>query len=450
MADRTSEQKSGRRRRDYRTGSVYQRCEPRYGCPELVDGPDGKVRPPHACKGRWFGSYDAGWTATGTRRRPTVSAATEAAVKVKLRQKLAEIAEHGDTGVSSRATVKSWAEEWLPIVERELRPKSYATSASAVKVWIVPTIGHLRFDQLTPSHVRKVADAQRAKGRSSSTQARTHSVLMSLLKDAQVEGYPVAPRLLALDPPAKAVNDRTSVEVVQAVAMLEAASRLPDGSRWVAAYLQGMRQAETLGLRWEAIDFEHNVIRLEWQLQPLAYRVKRDRTSGFRVPDGYDVRQLVGRMHLVRPKSKKGVRVIPMVPWMSSALLAWREVAPASPHGLVWPTLSGEGVGGPRDQKKDDAAWYALQDAALVDGKPVRHPSRVNEAGEPDHYTIHEARHTTATLLLEAGVDPVIVAAILGQSKMLDDYIHLSAAHSQPLRAAMEKVAERLALPAAG
>src|SRR5690606_9133917 len=123
----------------------------------------------------------------------------------------------------------------------------------------------------------------------------------------------------------------------------------PDASRWVAALLQGMRPAECLGLTWDAIDFDRDTIDVSWQLKPLPYRIPRDRDSGFRHPPDYTVRHLQGAHHLVRPKTGRGKRMVPLVPWMRAALLDWRDRAPASPHGLVWP---GED-GGPRIDKDD-------------------------------------------------------------------------------------------------
>jgi hypothetical protein len=97
-----------------------------------------------------------------------------------------------------------------------------------------------------------------------------------------------------------------------------------------------------------------------------------DRTSGFRVPDDYEAIQLDGRWHLVRPKTAAGLRVIPLVPWFKSALLAWRDVAPASEHDLVWPALDG----GQCDSKVDDAEWYLSQETvAAARGAAAFHPS---------------------------------------------------------------------------
>lgn len=400
-------------RREYRTGGLTQRKD-----------------------GLWVGSVEAGWTADGKRRRVTVSSRDKAEAKRKLRDKRLQIEREGVTDVSSRDTVKAWAERWLPIIERTLAPKAYATNASAVTKWIIPTIGHRRFDTLTPGHVRAVADAQRAAGRSSSTQRRTHSVLITMLKAAVVEGYPVPLRLLEMKAPAKSHSDRTDLPVTEALAILQHAADLPHGSRWAAAFLQGLRQGEALGLTWEQVDFDRGLMVIDRQLQALRYRKPYDRSSGFRVPDGYNATQLEGALHLVRPKTSSGYRVIPMVPWMRDALEAWRLVAPPNKHGLVWPTRDGR----PAYYKDDDAEWYALQKAARV-----HHPTRLTKAGEPAPYTTHESRHTAATLLLECGVDPTVVIAIMGHSAILTTRLYQHA-HTAPMLDGLNRVAERLQL----
>ncbi len=394
-------------RREYGSGSVYRRSD-----------------------GIWVGTLEAGTTTSGKRRRITVSAKDETTCRQRLRDKKHALAVSGDTDVSPRATVKSWADEWLELESRRLRPNAFNATRSAVTRWIVPTIGHRRFDQLTPADVRAVINAQREAGRTGGTQLRTHSTLMSLLKAALLEGYPVTDRLLAVRAPAVGNNDRTSMHLEEAVAVLGLASEIPQASRWVSALLNGVRQGEALGLTWnEGIDFRRDRLVLGWQLQPLPYNVARDRSSGFRVPDGYESCQLHGRLHLVRPKSKAGWRVIPMVPWFRDSLEVWRDVAPDSPHGLVWPLVDGR----PCPSSIDDSEWYALQA-----GADVHHPSG-------RFYTIHETRHTTATLLHELGVDPAIIAAILGQTKLVESYVHVQ--RSLRVAAALQAVAEQLQPP---
>jgi integrase len=398
-----------RKRRAYGSGSVWQRSD-----------------------GRWYGVIEAGYTARGGRRRITVSAKTEAEAKRRLKEKQRQVAAEGVSDASARTTVKAWSETWLDMTQRTLRPKPWATDASAVRKWIVPTIGHKRLEQLTPGDVRAVANAQRNAGRSTSTAHRTHVTLLSMLRAARQEGHQVPPRVIEVKAPALGVNDRTAMPIPTALAILREASFLPHGSRWAMAFLHGMRQAECLGLTWDRVDLESGLVVVEWQLQQLPYLDRTDKARGFRVPDGYEVQHLDGAYHLTRPKSKAGYRVVPLAPAMREALADWHAVAPDSPWGLVWPAADGR----PANDKEDREEFYALQLGTAREADTTRlHPSG-------RYYFVHEARHTTATQMLEEGVDPHQVTAILGHSSILTTrgYQHPS---QVPALAAMEAIAGR-------
>jgi integrase len=228
--------------------------------------------------------------------------------------------------------------------------------------------------------------------------------------------------------PGVAVNDRDAIDIADALSMLDVAAKAPDGSRWVAALLQGMRQGECLGLTWDALDLKAGTADVSWQLQPPSYIAGRK--GPLRMPDGFEYRQLDGALCLVRPKTAKGKRIIALVPWMVDALTEWRKQCPPSPHGLVWPRPDGR----PQTSPTDRAAWHALQDAAQV--------ARMDD-GAGRRYELHEARHTTATLLLEAGVDTEVVRAILGHSSVITSrgYQHVSTALA---RAALDGLAQTL------
>jgi hypothetical protein len=253
-----------------------------------------------------------------------------------------------------------------------VRPKTHVTDKGAVR-YIVAAIGHRRLDQLTPADVRAVRTAVTDDGLSTSTALRYHGTLMRMLKKARDEGHDVAARVLAVRPPTKAVSDRRAIPLPDSLALLSVAAELGHGSRWVAALLQGMRQGECLGLTWEQVDLDAGSLTISWQLQALNYRDKSNRRAGFLIPDGYEVRQLEGRMHLVRPKSDAGWRVIPLVPWMVASLEAWRTAQAQNTHprrseaayNLVWPALDGS----PADAVEDRDEWRTMQDTV-----GVRHP----------------------------------------------------------------------------
>jgi len=200
-----------------------------------------------------------------------------------------------------------------------------------------------------------------------------------------------------------------------------------------------MRQGECLGLQWNLVDLDGGSLDVSWQLQALNFAHGCGQTCGrrfggdcpqrrHRVPDGYEYKVLDGALCLVRPKTERGQRIIPLVPWMADALRQWRLVAPVSPHGLVWPRIDGR----PQTSKADKTAWHDLQAAAGV------------SAGDRPYY-LHEARHTTATLLLEAGTDPEVVKAILGHSSIVTSrgYQHANQAMT---RKALDGIAEKLQL----
>ncbi len=402
-----------------------------------------------ATKKRYIGTIEAGVTARGTRRRLKVSGTTEAEVKAKLKEKARQIAAEGlpVEGASARATVGTWAPTWVTRHATEVRHSTAATDASAVRRWIVPAIGNRRLEQLTPADVRTVTSAVVSAGRSTTTANYVQGVLLRMLRAAILEGYQVPQRVLLVSAPSKAVNDRDSISLLDAHELLRHAAALPDGSRWVAAFLQGMRQGECLGLTWDSVDLDAGTITIEWQLDALPYRRPHDRSSGFKIKPGLPHRHLVDRWHLVPPKTAKGKRVIPLVPWMTAALIAWREIAPPNRWNLVWPAPDGS----PRDDVDDRMAWYDLQDAAQV-AHTEQAPPRDGDADDMirldgRRYGLHEARHTTATLLLEAGVSEAVVIAIMGHSSIVTTrgYQHVSQTLA---RRALDDVAARLGLTA--
>lgn len=415
---------TSRRRRQYGSGSITQRAD-----------------------GKWVGRFEGGFTKEGGRRRLSVVADTEAKAKTKLRDKMREVAQSGAGTTSTRDNVKVWSEKWLAIKQAEIRPKTWAGYQSAVKTWIWPTIGHRRLDQLTPADIRAVSMAARKAGRSSSTARLAHVVLVEMLKAAQREGYPVPPRALLVDAPSPGKGKRSALELPDALAVLKVAAGDPGGSRWVAGLLQGMRQGECLGLTWDLVDTSAGWVDVSWQLQEVPYahgcNPKCGRRFGGdcpdrrpRIPDGFEMRRLDGALCLTRPKTAKGQRIIPLVPWMRSSLDAWRSIAPASPHGLVWPRPDGR----PQLARADASAWVDLQARA-----DVRSPFTDEKQPEGRPYKVHEMRHTTATLLAEAGVDPSVIMAILGHSTVATQAVYKTV-RLDVTAAALTAVAERLGL----
>lgn len=382
--------------------------------------------------GRWIGSAPGGYDRNKVRKRLTVSATTEQEARKKLDRLVNEIAKgKRASDIDPRMTVRRFAETWVERLETSVRPKTLVTDKGAVKKWIVPTIGHRRLSALTPDDLRAVAKALRKAERSTSTARRYHGVMIRMLKAAALDGHDIAPRVFLTEIPEEAVNDRDSIPLPATMLLIAEAMAKPGGARWALAFLQGLRQGEALGLTRGAVDLGRGVITVEWQLQRLPYREKRNRKSGFVVPDGYEATQVRGAFHLVRPKTRKGFRVVPLVPWAKQALVEHLKTIADEPNALLFADEKGR----PLSTQRDTAAWQELQDAA-----GVRHPSG-------RYYKGHEIRHTTATLLLELKVPESIRLAILGHSSIAvtRGYEHVD---TREMQAALELVAGRLELSA--
>jgi integrase len=390
--------------RKYDKGSIYQRQS----------------------DGRWIGALTAGFTERNTRRRVSVTGKTKGEVERRLRDKRAEMAKASgqvSPGANLRRTVKSWIDEWLPIRQALVRPATYAVDTAAVR-WMLPVFGAKRLVDLTPRDVRAYHARQRTAQLAVSTINRHHRVLRKMLRDARQEGLVVPDNVLEVPAVPEGETDRVAMSTAQALTLMHHAVDLPHGSRYFVAFYQGLRQGEALGLTWDSIDFGANTITVEWQLQALPYLDRLDRSQGFRVPDAYTARHLVGRFHLVRPKTRRSHRVIPMVDEIREALIGIRQTGRETVGNLVWVRDNGW----PIDKRDDADEFRRLQTAA-----GVKHPT-----GRP--YFGHEMRNTTATLLLESGVDPVTITAILGHSDWATSVGYMSARPEQ-MRAAMEGIA---------
>lgn len=424
-----------KKRRTYGSGGIIQRHTP--ACPK--PDPATKKRPDHKCAGLYVGRAYTGRWVKGERERVEVSGKTKAVVEGKLRNLTRQIREgNAPTPGKTNTTVEQWSRTWLPRHARTARPKYYANDASQIHRWIIPTVGHRRLASLTPEDVYALREAvtkpdppKYPTGRSTTTARSVHALFLRMLKDAKLEGHPVDERLLLTKRPGKARNDRTAMTVPELLRVLDVIRRRPDKSRWLAALLTGTRRGETVGLTWACLDLERRQIDVSWQLQPLNYNTPHDRTSGFRVPDGHEARHLIGAMHLTRPKTSAGQRIIPIVRWLGEALEETRQAWVPNPWDLVWTDTLRSGEQRPIPNDKDLARWHAIQAEA-----GVAHPS-----GRPYH--LHETRHSVVSMLLANKVDRSVIEAIVGQAKLVEEYAHVN---TEQQLAALEMTAGRLRL----
>lgn len=405
------------------------------------------------------GVVDLGTDANGKRIQKYVHGATFKIARAKLDALKAEIAEHGQPLVKG-VTVEAWSRHWLEkIAKPDVDPSTFAGYSSAVNRWIVPTLGRKNVAALKPSDVTNLRAALRDAGRATST-ARSVHVVLSLILDAAVA------ERLCRDNVAKAVRkpggkravvkERGALSTEQAVAILSAASRLPDaaGSRWWFKMISGQRQGEILGARIADLDLDAGTYTVAWKLEelrrdhgcgddPCGYRQPaRCPKATWRVPDDFEKIHIDGAWHLTRPKSKTG-RVVPLIPELVEAIRRHLTATAGqpNPHGLIWHEPDGRPIL-PRD---DGQQWRDL----LVAAKVIT-PQEAVPGGTP--LTGHWTRHTAVTVLASLGVDFQVIGEIVGHSTAQVTAMYRHAREGEK-RAAMEALGgawgSALALPPA-
>lgn len=387
--------------RDKGTGSIHQRKD-----------------------GKWVGTFEAGWTERGTRRRATVVRKTKREAAVALRKKRAEYAQTGapKEGQDRAISVKAYCEKWLARRRSRVSQSAYKNDETAVNKWIVPTLGHIKVNAVIADHVYALDTAMRKGRLAGSSRVRYDGTLRTILKAAVNDGINVPPSALTADKPVKRRPDTTSIPLEDAVKILAVAMERPDRSRWMCALLEALRPAEALGLTWDRIDLEAGLADISWQLKPLSRVEAGTPDSGYFVPDSEEAIHLYRGYHLTRPKTDAGERVIPLVDPVVEALREWELVAPANEWGLVWPRENGL----PQMDKADRAVWREICERAGV---------------EP--YRLYAARHTTATMLRAMDVPDEVIMAIMGHSSILSTraYIHTQL---DQMRRALDGVASQL------
>jgi len=172
--------------------------------------------------------------------------------------------------------------------------------------------------------------------------------------------------------------------------LLDAARGDPFEAAYVLAVTLGMREGELLGLRWTHIDL-------------VARRL---------AVVGNATRALDGTRVVTPPKTKAGKRTLRLP---SVAVEALMRTARDPASDLVWPGPNGV----PWPQQRFGWRWMAMRKRAGIRA-----------------VTFHALRHTAATLALEDGQSPHVVAAMLGHASVattLSLYAHATDASQESL-----------------
>ncbi len=337
---------------------------------------------------RWMGQIELRRGADGRRRRRKVTGRTRAEVARKLR----ELRRAEDRGLDlgrQAPTVSQASRDWLcKAASVRKAPSTLSRIVPRVERDIIPALGAIRLDQLRPEDIEDWLAREAAGGKAKRTIADYRQTLCEILTWCERR------RLIAWNPArvaelprhARPPLERRTLTPNQVTALLAALDRERLGPYFTLLLLCGLRPGEADALAWTDINFEACNIHISKALQ---------RGDG-------------GRPLLIGPTKTKGSRTLAMPAAVVNALQRQRRQQ-ADDQRLVGAAYS--------------STWAGVVFLTEV-GTPL-HPSNVrrtfhavcDRAGLP-RFTPYEMRHTTASLLIAAGVQPFEVADVLGHTDL--------------------------------
>lgn len=307
------------------------------------------------------------------------------------------------------ATVGEYAERWLTTRSDGLRPQTVKRYSELIRQHVIPELGRVPLARLEIPQVNDLLAAKLKEGLAPRTVHHVRAVLRTMLNAALREG--LTPRNVASlsDSPRIAQVERVTLTPEQAQRLVEVAHQERDGALWVLALTTGGRQGELLGLRWSDYEPATGALRIAHSLQ---------RVEGALILS--ETKTATSRRTVVLPAAARDALARQRSAQAADQLRAGR--AWANELGLIFTTPAGR----PRD------------------GTVISHQFRLRcqALGLPS-MTFHALRHSAASLLAVAGVQPRDVQAQLGHSSVLttlQTYTHVASGSGALIAGVMDAI----------
>jgi len=286
------------------------------------------------------------------------------------------------TKQTKKITVAGYAEQWLEAKAQRVRPAVAIQYEYSLSQFILPQLGELFMDTVTRADVERwVAWAEKKTKRNGQPYARdsVHGwwrVLSAMLRDAAAELGLLRDPTCRVRPPRVFTADRGERRTLSAdelARLLNAVKELTP-HRYAEVYLlayTGMRAGELFGLHWDDIDEPAGLIQ---------------------------IRRSAWRGHLNRTKTGSP-RDVALTAEMAEMLREHRRALLAAQHpglneGMVFPGDNGE-------YRVPSSLHKPLQKAAAAEALPIRVTPQV-------------LRRTFNTLMLQAGIDRIVLRSQMG------------------------------------
>lgn len=314
---------------------------------------------------------------------------------------------HGNIGITSEnISLKDFMQNWLEnVAALNVKANSLQTYQFFTKKYILPKLGEIPVQELTPAKLDAWVRELPKAGYSKNTLDKSHAILHHALDYAV---YPA--EIISSNPanyikvPKKAPTNIIKRHIITPERLSELLEKYPFGSAYyipiLLLYHTGMRISEVLGLTWDDIDFHKQTITVSKQITYL-------RKQGY---------------FFSSPKTESSNREIVIDYFLAGELEKWRsqQVENEKFAGKSYVYIYRDSDNKIIQQSKGLSTEYARVKTVCVraDGHAVTKTALTNIFND-EGINAHSFRHTHATMLIENGATPKGVAGRLGHADAL-------------------------------
>ena len=367
--------------------------------------------------GRWEARFTTGFDpASGKQVQKSIYGKTQKEVREKLAQITTEL-DDGTYMEPTKDTVEEWLDTWLETyVKYSVKPYTLDAYQRNCDNYIKPMLGKIRLAALNAPQIQRFYNGLLTeKELSPKTVRNIHGVFHKALEQAVKLGMIRSNPTNLCDLPKVRRKEIHPMEQEEITAFLKAI----EGCKYELVYrvtlFTGMRQGEILGLTWDCVDFQHNALYVNKQLQ----KTKK-----------------VGGQYVLAPTKSGRSRMITVAPSVMNLLKKQKS------QQAQMRLLAGEAWNNSLDLVfTNELGGHLSHFTVYIHFKRI-----VKELGMPEE-RFHDLRHSFAVASIESGDDIKTLQSNLGHataSFTLDVYGHVSQKMRQQSADRMEEFIQKV------
>lgn len=332
---------------------------------------------------------------TGKQRRTTRRGfKTQKEAKKAERELLLSIEENGFTDHSSKPTFKEVADLWLESYETTVKPTTYQNTKNYLNAIVENHFKGIRIESVSVAMMQKIVIDLSKKYVAYLSQLSIinrvfkYAVHLDIIQTNPVDRI-IRPKQ---QKPRKEKIALTKEELKQFLTLAKKDARPVLYTAWHTLAYTGLRRGELLGLEWSDIDFENKTISVNKTLVTVN-----------------------GSLYTQSPKTKRSTRTISLDDATIQVLKNWKLEQKKQ--------FFKNGV------KSKDIVITNIKGSYLDFAYFRDELKKFLSAHNLKRFSVHSLRHTHASLLFEAGIEPKTISDRLGHSNIqttLNMYTHLN------------------------